>query len=370
MSEEFPNSALDQKILPVTVIVPVKDDSGLLDRCLEGLSRSQHPPLECIVVDDASTDASASVAEKHGARVLRMDKSRGPAYARNRAAQIAKGELLMFVDADVVVHEDTLSRAADCFEQDPGLTAVIGSYDDLPGDPSFCSQYKNMFHHWVHQTSGEAAFTFWSGCGMVRRDPFLALGGFNEGYPRPSIEDIEFGFRLRLAGHRIRLEKKMLATHLKRWTFVNLVLTDVFRRGVPWIALMLRDRFAARDLNLSSESQYGTVLTYAMFTCLLAAPFVGGSLALVLLGVASASLLLVIWLHREFYRFFLEKKGPVFTLGVLPMHLLFFLYSGLCIPLGMLSFLVDRRKAKSTSRGPAVRSLEPLEVDTAKKVGP
>ncbi|MFH0944590.1 MAG: glycosyltransferase [Planctomycetota bacterium] len=370
MSEEFPNSASNQKPLPVTVIVPVRDGADLLDRCLEGIARSGRPPLECIVVDDASTDASVSVAEKHGAKVLRMDRSRGPAYARNRAAQIAQGELLMFVDADVVVHDDTLSRAVDCFEQDPGLTAVIGSYDDLPGDPSFCSQYKNMFHHWVHQSSGEEGFTFWSGCGMVRRDPFLALGGFNEGYPRPSIEDIEFGFRLRLAGHRIRLEKQMLATHLKHWTFFNLVMTDVFRRGVPWIALMLRDRFAARDLNLSSESQYGTVLTYAMATCLIAAPLVGGALAPALLGAAAACLLLMVWMHRRFYRFFLEKKGLAFIFGVLPMHLLFFLYSGLCIPLGMLAFLLDRRRARSTARGPAVRSLEPLKVDSANKVGP
>ena len=69
---------------------------------------------------------------------------------------------------------------------------------------------------------------------LIRRDVFLDLGGFDpELYRRPAIEDIELGYRLTRAGHRIVLARDVLATHLKRWTLADVVRTDIFRRGRP-----------------------------------------------------------------------------------------------------------------------------------------
>jgi glycosyltransferase involved in cell wall biosynthesis len=108
------------------------------------------------------------VAERFGCRVIRSEKSRGPAAARNRGAREARGEILFFIDADVCVAPDSLERVAENFAEDPALDALMGSYDDSPGSPDFLSQYKNLMHHFVHQAGRETASTFWSGCGAIR----------------------------------------------------------------------------------------------------------------------------------------------------------------------------------------------------------
>ena len=127
----------------------------------------------------------------------------------------------------------------DCSKEDPGLAAAIGSYDDAPGETNFLSQYKNLLHHYVHQTGNPEASTFWGACGAIRREVFLTMGGFNEEYSRPCIEDIELGYRLKRAGFTIRLEKELQIKHLKRWDIVSLVKTDFFSRALPWTALIL-----------------------------------------------------------------------------------------------------------------------------------
>ena len=115
------------------------------------------------------------------------------------------------------------------FEADPGLSALFGSYDDTPAAPGIVSQYRNLLHHFVHQQGDfhqgiRPVHTFWTGCGTIRRDVFLAFGGFDPRlYPRPAIEDIELGYRLTRAGHRIVLARDVLATHMKRWSLVEMI---------------------------------------------------------------------------------------------------------------------------------------------------
>ena len=74
---------------------------------------------------------------------------------------------------------------------------------------------------------------------MIRRQVFLDFGGFDPRlYPRPAIEDIEAGYRLTRTGHRIILARDVLATHLKRRSLPEMVRTDIFRLGEPWMLLI------------------------------------------------------------------------------------------------------------------------------------
>jgi hypothetical protein len=77
--------------------------------------------------------------------------------------------------------------------------------------------------------------------------PFLAIGGFDTvRFPRPQIEDIELGYRLRDAGGRIVLDPTVQGTHLKQWTFWRMLRTDVIDRGIPWMRLLLERRGRTR----------------------------------------------------------------------------------------------------------------------------
>jgi glycosyltransferase involved in cell wall biosynthesis len=307
----------------ISVIIPVHNGQHFLDRCLDGLASSTSKPHEVIVVDDASTDGGAARAQARGAVVLRRPMKSGPGGARNHGACVARGDVLLFVDADVVVHPDTVARVAAAFRQQPDVVALFGSYDDTPAEPNFASQYKNLYHHFVHQHGHGDATTFWAGCGAVRRDAFLAIGGFDQQrYPDPSIEDIELGYRLRRSGHRILLDKAVQATHLKRWTLGSMLRADIFSRAVPWSRLILETGTMVNDLNLRLTERFSAAL-------------VGLSMLMVLAGVIRPPLLLLapvvlapaLALNRHLYGFFFRRKGLAFMFGALAMHLLYYVYS-------------------------------------------
>ena len=252
--------------MTISVVIPVYNGVDTLARCLASVAASRRQPDECIVVDDGCTDGSAEVARSAGVRVVSVPNGpTGPGNARNVGAAAATGDVLFFLDADVTVHEDTIGKVTDTFEGDRTIDAAFGSYDDNPDAVDFLSRYKNLFHHFVHQHARREAVTFWGACGAVRRSVFRALGGFDaRRYPRPSVEDIEFGYRLRSAGHRIVLNKEMQIRHLKRWTMRGLIKTDIFDRGMPWTRLALRDRRLPNDLNLGFSQRLSAFLLCAV----------------------------------------------------------------------------------------------------------
>ena len=146
----------------ISVVIPVYNDSENLRRCLEALRGSIVRDFEVIVVDDGSADDSFQIAREAGAEVLRTGRRMGPAAARNLGARSAAAPLLFFLDADVCAHPDTLGHAVDELNAHPEVAAVIGSYDASPSDERFISQYKNLFHRFVHQTARREAGTFWT----------------------------------------------------------------------------------------------------------------------------------------------------------------------------------------------------------------
>lgn len=309
----------------ISVIIPVHNGGAAFQRCLSALQQTLYESWECIVVEDGSTDDSVETAYRHGARLVSgLARRLGPAQARNIGAQIARGDILFFVDADVLVQPGTVGHVAATMQADPGLTACFGSYDDEPFAPNFLSQYRNLLHHYVHQKGKINASTFWSGCGAIRRDVFLAIGGFNEQlYERPSIEDIELGYRLQAAGHRVQLEKLLLVKHMKRWTPRQMLMTDVRDRALPWTQLILQGGGAPNDLNLNFSQRLSTVAVFtALFSLGLTLFFRWAWVVGLLAG------LLLIWLNRSFYQFLLEKRGLRFTLLALPWHWFYFVYSG------------------------------------------
>lgn len=337
----------------VSVVVPVYNGGEAFRRCLDALDESWHLGrqdanfgCEVIVVDDGSTDGATELAAAQGWRVLHTPRPRsGPAAARNLGAEAAAGDVLFFVDADVEVRPDTVALVAQAFADDPQLDALFGSYDDQPAAPNFLSQYKNLFHHYVHQHSSEQAASFWSGCGAMRREVFRRHGGFDTTlYDRPCIEDIELGYRVTRAGGRIRLLKSLQVKHLKRWTVRSLLRSDILDRGIPWTRLLLREGDFTNDLNLQTHNRV-SVAAAGLLTLSLAAGLLLP--ALWLAGAGAAALLLA--LNWPLYRWFAGQRGGLFALLVIPWHWLYYLYNGLSFAVGLAQHLSDRRAAQPTA---------------------
>lgn len=315
----------------ISVVIPAFNSARTLESCLEALSHSSVQPRECIVVLDGCSDDSAAVAERHGVTAIRMAVRSGPTRARNVGVAHATGDLILFLDSDVCVHFDTLARILNRFDEDPGLNGVIGAYDDSPAASTFLSQYRNLLHCFTHRAGRSRASTFWCGCGAVRRETFVAAGGFDERFERPSIEDIEFGSRLTAQGGRILLDPQIQVQHLKRWTLLNMLRTDVFDRGIPWTRLILRSRSIPNDLSVRVSQQ----ASLTILVLLVAMASLGQPLPAVACAVAFLAL------NAAFYRFLAVRRGVLFAVRAVPLHVLYFLSSGVAFFLGALAHFVS-----------------------------
>lgn len=324
-----------------SVIVPVYNQAEQLVLCLAALEASEYRDFEVIVVDDGSTQPLQSSVSRHGFQYVRLEERGGPARARNRGASLARGEFLLFVDADVCVHTDTLTRLSETLAADPTVDAVIGAYDDAPADPGLISQYKNLFHHYTHIKSSGPIETFWSGCGAISRERFMAVGGFDDRrYHSPAIEDVELGTWMTRAGCRIVLDPRVRCKHLKRWTLLGLLRTDIFERGIPWVHLVHRSGAIPDTLNLKRQERLSVGLVWLAMICLSFG-------VLYPLGSFAASLAFgaVALLNVDLYQYFATKRSWLFALCVVPLHWMYFGYCGLCVIAGTLLFWLDEGPA-------------------------
>ena len=313
----------------LSVIIPVHNDARHLGLCLEALLGGEIAPFEILIVDGGVTKEVPPVAHARPCRFIANPGGRGSFAARNAAAAEALGDILVFVDSDVTVAPDTLSAIRRHFEADASLAAVFGTYDNAPACPDFISQFRNLLHSFMHQSSRPEAHTFWTGCGAVRAGVFRDAGGFS--LDRDHLRDVEFGIRLARAGHKIRLDREMRAKHWKRWNFAAMVRTDIFHRGANWTEILLRERSIPDDLNLriSERLSVGAIFLFpASVAFALLAPGPWRWLGLIPVAVYTS-------LGAPFFAYLARNKGAWFAFRAIPMRAIYHLCCGLGVLAGL-----------------------------------
>lgn len=302
----------------ICVVVPAHNAAETLDRVLDGLLRAGFQPSEITVVDDGSTDTTQDIARACGVQLHVHKVPQGAASARNSGVAQTGADLILFVDADVVVHRDVRERVLDWARQNPSEAALFGSYDTEPADQRRVSRIRNLLHHYTHQVAPLSATTFWTGLGAVRRAHFDTVGGFdpNQSY----MEDIAFGHALKMAGCDIRLDRDVQGTHLKYWSLLGFMRTDLLHRAIPWVRL-IRASAAPRSLN-SDRCGVASVLSVLASLLSLATMVFSASIGAVFLG---ASMVFLALLNNGFLRFLYAQNGigEVFSgFAILWLHFL------------------------------------------------
>lgn len=306
----------------ISVIMPAYNAAHLLPRVLPPLLNmlDAGEVAEVLVVDDCSTDNTPDLAREMGANVMITPANGGPGVARNLAAQVAVGDVLWFVDSDVIAWPGGPAQIKSAFA-DPNVGAAFGSYDNAPEGPWF-SRYKNLLHRFHHQQAREAS-TFWAGCGAVRANTFAKVGGFDvDTYRVPSIEDIELGYRINAEGQKIVVLPDWQGKHLKIWSMKNAIFTDIFRRALPWSRLMIAREGLTNELNAGLAERLRAVIAglfwLTLFTALIGVTSWSLWLAMVLLALAA---------NWKLASFFNANGGMLFAAGAMAYHQLYYVYS-------------------------------------------
>ena len=196
-----------------SVIIPAHNEVKPIASCLESVAAQTRKPYEILVVNNNSTDQTAKMASSFGVRVI-DEKNKGAAAARNAGARIAKGEFLVFLDADCIAPTTHLELIANLIRQYPKIDGFAGPYVIQDGGKivEWITETGLYYWHWfrfIKCIFGHQGFS--GGNVAIKRSSFLAASGFDETiHDVIDPDDAEFAARLHRLGYRIFFDPKLI----------------------------------------------------------------------------------------------------------------------------------------------------------------
>ncbi|MBU0480952.1 MAG: glycosyltransferase [Proteobacteria bacterium] len=321
----------------ISIVIPVYNAEKQITRLLDSIQQNRvAETIEVIVVDDASKDGTVQSIKNYPVRIFENATNSGSACSRNRGVKEARGELVVFFDADVVLQENTLQslleRAKELSEKD----AYIGIYSKNPVEKGFVPEFKALldFFHWLPVQSLEVT-SFEPRCAILRKKAFLEVGGFDEKIKGADVEDYEFGYRLLAAGGKIYLDKNIQVDHhfpVKMSTIVK----NFFQRGASWMKLFLeRKEFD----NAVTTKGAGAACMMAFAGAVLFFPGLFIQEAAFLWGL---SMILYVILAHKFLGFVLREKGVRFMLLAFFAQYLLHVVLGVAAVKGIAEYILQK----------------------------
>jgi glycosyltransferase involved in cell wall biosynthesis len=265
---------MDKTAPAVSVIVPVYNARDTIEKCLAAIRAQEGVgpgEVELIVVDDASIDGSAEAAEGKCDKLVRMEQNRGAAAARNRGAGQAAAEILVFVDADVILQPEALSVLLKLFRENPDIHAAVGRYTREPALPGLINEYHNAFTRYHHDLSPEVIDWFWGALGAVRKEAFNQAGGFDERYQGASAEDMELGLALARSGFKIVYCKEAEGAHAHKFSLSGMIEND-FKKAVLGMKIKLLGRLPHRAPGFVNRYNLTVMISELLFIVIPLAP--------------------------------------------------------------------------------------------------
>jgi GT2 family glycosyltransferase len=324
----------------LSVVMPVYNAQDTLAECLTRLFQSTWEDFEVVLVDDGSTDATAAIAENFPVRVVPSAGRVGPAAARNLGARVADGDVVFFIDSDVMVRPDTLERLMTRFARGD-VDGLVGVQAAEMRHRNLASRYKNLWMRWTYLRLEGDVPLFYTTAAAIRREVFLQAGGFDQKYGAPNVEDTAFGQKLARLGVRVQVQPDLEVEHVKRYSLAGLLLTD-FKRAVSLTRLKLRHRRDLASNNTSVPSSYIASVPLTMVATLalvlgsaLGAPAVAGVGLVAAAGVAA--------LNRDFLRALRRIEGSAGMVGALALLWMELLVVGVGTGVGLVSYWFGRR---------------------------
>lgn len=302
-------SAMKTDLL-LSVVIPVYNGVHTLEQCLQSVQKNSFKNFELIIVDDGSSDGSRQIAAKYTNNIFLHEKNQGLVCARMTGIATARGEIVVNIDADVVIFQDTLGRIADFFEKNSDISAVTGRLSKKHPHSSFFSQYKNLYMNYIFGKLPNHVNFLYGSIHALKKDAVeIYQSDQNIG------EDSERGQRLISMGKKIAFLKDLEVVHLKKYSFMSWVKND-FRVPYHWATIFIRFKgWKSLGKNKtgylhSPKEQLASVVIGPLSALLFALSMLG------LIPIGAPIALLAVWglLNASFIAFLWKEKGAWFGL--------------------------------------------------------
>jgi glycosyltransferase involved in cell wall biosynthesis len=309
--------------IKLSIVIPAFNAEETLPKLLNSLKTHISPNIEVIVVDDHSTDRTPEIARTYSfVHLVELECNSGPARARNKGVEAAKGEIIWFLDADTILDEYTLKHLLKMHEDHPKAVGIQGCYMAEPANPSFSSWYKALTTaHWFHTNGIKKCFAVETNNGSVLRSSFLEVGGFNEDYIGADVEDYEIGYRLTENGSVLLLDPDLRVYH--HFPSLKQNIKNYAKRGYMWTKLFLRRRKFDAAGSTSNEALgrltgslfFISCIFYILAFLIIEIPFLFLMIPIIL-GI------LYFAANFRLFNLFLQKRGALFLAGAVPVHII------------------------------------------------
>jgi glycosyltransferase involved in cell wall biosynthesis len=292
----------------ISVIVPVFNGSKTLTKCLQSIFSNDYNNYEVIVVNDGSTDNTVDIAKQFPCKVVSLDKNLGPSTARNTGARNAKGDVLLFLDADVTVPIDILTKANRLFEQNKDVKIIRGIYALHSSYINEISRYQDSFYYFYSGIyNNKPSNTLVSFCFAITKALYISSGGFNENIRSATAEDEEFGYKLISSGNKMLTSEDLSVIHLATYTLKSFIKRN-YIMTVDTIKSFMRTRTHKDKL---SQKTYIKPIVSMIFLPVIIAAFILSFLIddAVLLYFSISLNALFILLNLDYWTFYVKKWG-------------------------------------------------------------
>lgn len=313
----------------VSLVIPLFNAENEIRICLNSIFKSSWPHFEVIIIDDCSTDRSLDVAKEYPCRIYTMDSNRGPAKARNLGVSQADSEIILFLDSDTQVKEATIKQFYDAFQKHRDIDAVLAVPESASLRAGRASNYNSLRSHYTFISAEPITDYFSTQMGAMRKDAFLATGGFDEKFTSADIEDIELGMRLR--PNRVLIQKEILIGH--HFPQFSSIMKKYVRRACLF-SLLLRERkklaLTGVHTNRSGMLSVCLVLLSALFLSLAClGTIISPECFTLFFTVYGISSILFMVMKLDLFLFCTREKGVVYLIEAAFFEYVFSLAIGL-----------------------------------------
>ena len=300
--------------MKISIIIPVYNSSLTLKECLGAVLDSSFKNFEVIIVSDNSPDNSVVIARQYQCKIIELPKNKGPAFARNRGAQVSSGDILLFIDSDVIIKNDALNYLNDMFFQNE-IDAIQGIYSHKPTYESIATQYQMSYNcYYIWPKNKKYASTLSTCCLAIRKKIFLNLKGFNVNFKRPSAEDEEFGYFLIDKGYKILILRELNVEHRVNYNLKHFI-KKKFYTYIDVMKGYLRNKTYVKKIK---QTNYAKVLAGIVILGLIILTAIGTIIFLnkTILYIFLTLNIAFLLLHAGFMRFVGRTKGLTKAFGV------------------------------------------------------